>query len=98
MHTVEQVNAGKKAAANKAIVYLERVLVQANIQVYADKICLHIMYVHCTAWDSFNEPTCELKLSNISDFLNLGSFRTNYQTHSKFYIKKQVWNPGKKLH
>ena len=28
-----KVNAVKKAAANKAILYLERVLVQANIQV-----------------------------------------------------------------
>ena len=29
----DEVNAVKKAAANKAILYLERVLVQANIQV-----------------------------------------------------------------
>ena len=30
----DEINAGKKEAANKAIVYLERVLVQANIQVF----------------------------------------------------------------
>ena len=29
----EEINVGKVAAANKAILYLERVLVQANIQV-----------------------------------------------------------------